>query len=580
MQGRTNRRLGVGLLLALGGAWLCVPVASAQLFVEQSTTRFPQPDPNDFTNQMTIGDIDGDGDLDIVFANGGNFFSPGSPQLVRIYINDGTGVFTDESLARIGNSGTGLAGLFRGVELGDVDGDGDQDMILAPDFFARPILLMNDGNGFFTNEPGRLPGGRVSSARAMFADIDNDGDLDLYITNGGTTNRFGCGQQLVYVNDGDGFFADETAARHPIGVWCEPMDIIFGDVDGNFDLDAKFASTGNSQGRVIINDGTGVFTVKPSPADQNCYSYDFGDIDGDGDLDLFGANASPSGNNSDALHINDGTGNYTNESFRLSPNPTVDDNDSKFFDYDDDGDLDLIVARLGGSSERIYNNNGSGSFTQVNGLITSISDSSLDVMVADINNDGVLDIVSAQGESGNFRNRLYIGTGPADTIPPTVVVEQVRVIEESLDPLVVRASISDGMTSDRGPFLSDVTLFYAYANTNGEPRTLPVAEPMRWSGHQIYRATIPTPPCGTTFTYWVAATDWAGNLGESDSSLISGPGEAPLGDLDASGIVDTADLGILLGAFGESDGGDLNNDGITDTADLGILLGVFGSTCG
>ncbi|MGP1345124.1 MAG: FG-GAP repeat domain-containing protein [Phycisphaerales bacterium] len=548
------------------------PLAMAQLFVEQSTTRFPQPDPLEFSNQATVGDLDGDGDLDIIFANGGNFSTPGPAQLVRFLFNDGSGVFTDVSQTNV-NLGVGVSGRHRGAELGDVDGDGDYDVILAPDFFARPTLLINNGSGFFQSEPARLPGTRVSSSRANFADIDNDGDLDLYITNGGSTSRFGCGQQYIYINDGTGFFTDETALRHPIQNWCEPMDIIFGDVDGDFDLDAKYASTGNSQGRVIINDGTGVFTVKPSPADQNCYSYDFGDVDGDGDLDLFGANASPSGNNSDALHINDGAGNYTNESFRLSPNPTVDDNDSKFFDYDNDGDLDLIVARLGGTSERIYSNNGSGNFTQVNGLITSIGDSSLDVMVADVTGDGVLDIITAQGESGNFRNRLYVGTGAADTIAPTIAIEQVAA--EGNGSVPVRAIVSDGMTADRGPLLQSVTLFYTIQGTKG----LPVAIDMNWSGHAMYRGVLPEPGCGTTLEYWVSATDRAGNTGESETLTVTGDGGSLLGDLDESGQVDSDDLGILLSAFGSTDAGDLDGDGDTDSDDLGILLSAFGDSC-
>ena len=83
---------------------------------------------------------------------------------------------------------------------------------------------------------------------------------------------------------------------------------------------------------------------------------------------------------------------------QISPNPGQDDNDTKFFDYDDDGDLDMLIGRLGGNvGEKIYNNDGNGNFTQVTGLITNNSDSTLDIMVADLNNDGRLDIVTAAG---------------------------------------------------------------------------------------------------------------------------------------------------------------------------------------
>src|SRR5262249_2140074 len=156
-----------------------------------------------------------------------------------------------------------------------------------------------------------------------------------------------------------------------------------------------------------------------------CYSYDFGDMDGDGDLDLLGINAGSS--STELLLKNGGTGTYTNASTQLLSNPFTDDNDSKFFDYDNDGDLDIVIPSLG-SSERIYNNNGSGTFSNVAGAITAISDSSLDVKVGDLNNDGRLDIVTAQGESGSpFINRIYMNvTGPVDTVAPKIIrTEQV-----------------------------------------------------------------------------------------------------------------------------------------------------------
>ena len=349
--------------------------ALAQQFVDETATRFPNPNPTDYTNQLTIGDIDNDGDLDIIFANGGGFSSPTAPQPQRIYINDGNGVFTDESGPRIDS----LVARCRGVELGDIDNDGDLDIIFAQDFNAQPLLYVNTGNGFFIKATTtQLPQMTLSSSRAQFGDIDNDGDLDIYITSG-TTTRFTCGQYRIWVNDGDGFYTDETATRHPIGNVCNNTDCIFGDIDNDFDLDIRTASTGTNNSRLYRNDGAGVFTLDATvPADSSCYSYDFGDIDGDGDLDLLGVNGGPG--STELLLTNDGNGNFTNASSQISPNLSQDDNDSKFFDYDNDGDLDLLIGRLGSGGEKIYNNDGAGNFTQVTGLITIISDSTLDIM--------------------------------------------------------------------------------------------------------------------------------------------------------------------------------------------------------
>ena len=115
-----------------------------------------------------------------------------------------------------------------------------------------------------------------------------------------------------------------------------------------------------------------------------------------GVLHLLGPTAGPA--RSGRRLLNDGTGSYSNVSGQISPNPQQDDNDSKFFDYDDDGDLDLLIARLGSGGEKIYNNNGAGHCTQVAGLITAGTDSSLDIMVADLDKDGDLESVTGQGE--------------------------------------------------------------------------------------------------------------------------------------------------------------------------------------
>ncbi len=507
-----------------------------QQFVQETSTRFPNPNPAEYTNQLTIGDIDNDGDLDIMFANGGGFMTPGTPEMVRIFINNGAGFFTDESEDRAGGHG-GHTGLHRGVELGDVENDGDLDMILAQDFNRLPNLLINDGNGFFSVQGDvRLPALTLSSSRAQFGDIDNDGDLDFYIDNGGTTNRFGCAQNRIYVNDGNGFFTDGTLTHHPIANTCEPMDVIFGDIDNDFDIDVRTASTAANGSRLYRNNGAGVFTtVAGVPADEGTYSYDFGDIDGDGDLDLLGANGGPG--TVEILLINNGLGIYSNGSSQLLSNPAIDDNDSKFFDYDNDGDMDLIIAALGGTSERILNNNGSGTFSLTSGVITPQTDSSLDAKVADLTGDGKLDIVTGQGESGiSFQNRIYINYGPADTQPPTIIAtEQHPKADNAIGPYVIRALILDDMTSDRNFF--DKGIFLNYTVNGGSVQQAP----MRHSGGQVYRGALPGQPSPSTIEYWVTAKDFNNNLG-------TGPTRSFTVQADCSGVNNCSDHGACVGS--------------------------------
>lgn len=475
------------------------PLAFGQQFTEESSTRFPDPTLSEYTNQITVGDIDSDGDLDLIFANGRDYISQGPALIQRVYVNDGMGNFSDESLNRLN-----FSGWARGVEMGDIDNDGDLDLIFSQDFDHLPRLFLNDGGGFFTDVTlTQLPNITLASSRAQFADFDNDGDLDLYINNGGTS-RFGCGQNRIYENDGLGFFTDQTAAMHPIGNICEPMDVSIADIDGDFDLDVRTGSTGNNNSRLFKNDGTGVLNlVGGVPNDSTCYSYDFGDIDGDGDMDLIGINAGSG--STDLLLENDGTGAFANISSQLSPNPSQDDNDSKFFDYDDDGDLDLIIARLGSGGERVYNNDGAGNFTQVSNIVPIISDSSLDVVVADLTGNGKLDIVTAQGESGSFVNRIYINSGPADSVRPRIVATE-RADHSSDSDYVVRAAIVDGMSSDRNFFNKKIELVYRIDDA------LPQRTNMKYSGGQIYRGEIPLQKPGARVRYWVVAQDFSGNI--------------------------------------------------------------------
>ena len=547
--------IGSAAALALGAS----PVY-AQQFVEQTSARLGTA-LNEYSNQVAIADVDGDGDLDIAFANGGGFGSAQTPQRVRLYINNGAGVFTEESTDQLASQ-TAIA---RDIEFGDVDGDGDLDMAIAQDFARQPMLLINNGSGIFTNQTAsRLPTINLASPHCSFGDVDNDGDLDLAFANGGSS-RFGTGPTQLFINNGAGVFANETAGRLPNAPVSSPMDIIFGDVDGDLDLDLLIDSR-SSTTKLFLNNGSGVYSDATStnwPGDGTTYSFDFGDIDNDGDLDVLGVNSlSPR----EGVYTNNGSGVFTNASSTLLPganNPSIDDNDSKFFDIDNDGDLDFIIASLS-STERIYVNNGA-SFTLTGGLITAIGDSSLDVEVGDLDGDGDFDIVTSQGESGAFRNRVYINSGPADTIAPTIVdFDQLSNTSDTAGPYAVRAIVRDSMTSDHGFFPSQAELVVTI--NGGSPMN---NVPLRWAGHDLYRAEIPGQPVGTTVTYMIRVKDSAGN--NADGPIVSFMVGA-IGDINGDGVVNGADLAALLTQWGTNGPADLNGDGIVNGTDLATLL--------
>ena len=549
-----------------------VPAALAQQFVDQTAARFPVQ--AEYTNYIAVGDIDADGDLDICFANGGGYSTLGTLLKPRIYVNSGSGVFADETDARA----AGVTGCFRSAEFGDVDSDGDLDLLLAQDFNRPAKLLINSGAGAFSDQSAaRLPTAGLSSARATFGDVDSDGDLDIAICNSGTTSRFGTnGQPRLWINGGSGVFADETSARLPAGNIAQQMDVLFFDADGDLDIDLLVVTraTTPAQSRLWLNDGTGRFSAGVAfPADATAYAYDAGDIDGDGDLDLIGVNAGASNRELLARNANGIGTSWTDISASISPNPTTDDNDSKFVDIDNDGDLDLVIAVLG-ASKRIYANSGTGTFAQVTGAITASTDSSLDIKVADFDGDGRYDLVTAQGESGQFQNRIYINTGAVDTRAPTVVrTEQVVPGDTAGITRPVRVAVRDAYTSHMGFHARSMTL------RHGAGGTVDQSVPMSLAGNGIWRGVLPARPAGTVVSYSVRAVDPAGNVADGPVLTYTEPGSGGSpADLNGDGEVDGFDLAILLAAYGSSlPGPDINRDGIVDGYDLTALLAAFGS---
>ncbi|MFM9995890.1 MAG: FG-GAP-like repeat-containing protein [Phycisphaerales bacterium] len=568
------RSCGVAIVvpcLALAG--LAAPAAAQLQFVDQTATRFPQPGPLEYTNQVAIEDVDADGDLDVVWANGGGYSSVLPPQVIRFYMNSGLGVFTDETVARTG----GTTAVARDVEFGDVDGDGDADMVVATDFLTQPRLFINTGSGFFADQTAaRLPAIPLGSPHVTLGDVDNDGDLDLCFAHG-SPNRFGTGPTQLWMNNGAGVFTDQSAARLPASPCAQPMDASFADVDGDLDLDVLIGSRAGSGSKLFINNGAGTFSnASPTlPPTSTCYSFDFGDYDNDNDLDLLGVNTLP-GSSRDTIWRNNGAGLYTDVTATALPvasNPAVDDNDSKFLDADNDGDLDFIIASLG-STERYCRNNGDGTFTLIAGAITAVQDSSLDNEVGDLDGDGDLDMVTAQGESGSFLNRIYINTtGPADTRAPKIVqTEQAPPTTSTTGPYVVRAVIRDDMTGDRNFFASALALRYTVSGVPGVQ-----SAPLRWAGHDVYRGSIPGQACGSTIEYWVDATDKAGNNAQGPHRTLT---ISPYADCNNSGTLTVADFGCFQGKYVLGDlYADCNNSGTLTVADFGCFQGKYVLGC-
>ncbi|MCK5941098.1 MAG: VCBS repeat-containing protein, partial [Planctomycetes bacterium] len=241
--------------------------SGCQVYRNSGVSLDPVPAFGFAANAVQIGDLDGDGDLDLYFA---------CNQQDRVLLNQGGLGFVQLAGAVQDPTRTWV------VALSDVDADGDLDAIAAGLFGEPTRLLRNDGTGNFTVVPNALPAVTGNSQHIVAADLDGDGDDDLLIANDGGPNH-------LFVNDGTGQFTD-SSVNLPAG-HLRTMHHAVADLDGDGDLDLLECSfLGPLRGRLLRNDGSGVFSVVPGAvpaAPSHAHEFHLGDYDRDGDLDAF-----------------------------------------------------------------------------------------------------------------------------------------------------------------------------------------------------------------------------------------------------------------------------------------------------
>jgi len=242
------------------------------------------------SNALHVADIDLDGSPDLVIGNAGQN---------EIKLNDGRGWFVSAP-DRLPMRG----GATQDVELGDLDGDGDLDIVEGKEN-ANPVLL-NDGSGFFTYADDRieLRTDLEETREADLGDVDCDGDLDVYYANVHHVVPNSDPEDRLLINNGEGYFSDETALRLP-GDNFDSWEVDFIDLDCDGDLDIVTGNgelmyrpeTGWQNVRegpylALLNDGRGYFvdaTEEVFPPGVEGYGWDVaaGDVNGDGAVDLY-----------------------------------------------------------------------------------------------------------------------------------------------------------------------------------------------------------------------------------------------------------------------------------------------------
>lgn len=249
--------------------------------------------------QIVTTDLERDGDADLLVA----CWFAGGPADFTVFVNDGRGELTDETAARGLDIG---ARQIIGLASGDVDGDGDFDVLAVSREAGQLWIFSNDGAGSFTRREVDVAGRfRVTSGFAQtlsLGDIDGDGDLDAIMATDDYVGSSSVVGHLAFVNDGSGGFAEEAGSRFVVagGVTGRLVGANGKLLDVDYDGDLDFLAFTDLAGpplnfQLYLNDGDGVFTWsregvpafgagRPSSVGADT---DVADLNGDGTYDVW-----------------------------------------------------------------------------------------------------------------------------------------------------------------------------------------------------------------------------------------------------------------------------------------------------
>ena len=397
-------------------------------------------------------DYDNDGWMDLYLVNSGacDFFTPNPPLRNALYHNNRDGTFTDVTE----KAGVGAGGFGQGVAVGDYNGDGFPDLYVTQ--YGKSILYRNNGDGTFTDvteKAGVAAPGWASSA--VWFDYDNDGRLDLFVCRfvdfdkakskdchaGEDAKRGYCIPHLykpmaswLFHNNGDGTFTDVSKSSGIGNYLGKAWGVVATDInnDGRMDLfvandtvaNFLFANRGNGRFEEIGTQAGVAYSAEGRP--RSGMGLDSADVNQDGWMDLFVANIdhemySLYQNNHDETFDDEAMATGIGAATRLMSGWGL-----KFFDYDNDGNLDLLLAngnpddlieelshhQVGYREPLLLFHNSGKAWTNVSaqsGPIFSRPFSARGLAIGDFNNDGAVDVLISVNDDAPLLLRNNIG---------------------------------------------------------------------------------------------------------------------------------------------------------------------------
>lgn len=339
---------------------------------------------------IEAADYDGDEDIDLYAGS----YDAQTSTFRHWLFNNNSGRFTDMAeQAGLTHSGSETAAAF-----GDYDNDGFPDLYIIRE--DGDILYRNTGEGKFENVTEKAnTGSKTWAHKALFLDADHDGDLDLFLA---------CARKnLLFRNNGDETFSELGEQMELAGETVISSDAAFGDFDEDGDLDLIVAND-NASNRIYSNQRQSIF--RDLTAESGLQSQGgstriaAADYNNDGFIDLFIASSDARNN---LLYRNSGNGKFevdenAGDIFRMIRNVRI--HDAEFLDFDNDGYADLLISGISLDEKQkgifLYHNDGKGRFSDVSKMLTDVPYSGSDIAVFDYNDDGDTDIAIAKAEGG------------------------------------------------------------------------------------------------------------------------------------------------------------------------------------
>lgn len=483
-------------------------IVSEDLWLDETNKYLPVT--KEWTNRIEVADINGDKLLDILFANGGNYSKPGALEFSRIFINKGS----EKKFEEITNNVFEKAKFYaRVIKVRDINKDSIPDIIIGTTFQTQSQLYIGLGNGNFQNvTASQFPQIKSSIGDLELGDVDEDGDLDLILTDwgaGSNMNNSG-GRTMLWLNDGNGTFSDVTATQMPEILIQFSWDLEFIDFDNDFDLDIAISCKRCGTSRLFENDGKGNYKdIRALPAYTNNYEFEVMDINNDGFLDMVTVNdgeiVQKTGySRREHIFLNENGEKFidaTEEFWPDSENIGEDDNNITFLDFDSDGDPDFLISSLTGE-DRLLINDGTGKFKLAQPILNGApTPHTLSMVLGDLNNDKKLDIIMGQGEGEDIiEERIFMGHNiQSDTASPIISHHQITKNEENKI-IIVKARIHDNKSPNMPQDWKSVVLIV-------NEKLKPI--PMNWYGENLWRAKVANTMQVATMR--ICATDYCGN---------------------------------------------------------------------